>query len=274
MDKKNTQKAVEKWLQQQGYPLEMEVSKVFMKSGYGVRQSPYFTDPETETPRELDVLAFKGIRGKINVELQFVIQCKWSSFPFIVFSYPRIERIGVVKSFHHGGKIGKEYLQKLERQGVMESLPIYWKKGVYGYQMKQAWISGVTSHNTSRKFRKNKDASFEALITISKYIYTFTQMTPGSIERKSIQVEEGKFDSLSIPHLLIPLIVVDAPLFECFLDEDNVPKVDEIEHAWIGWYYPPIGNIPIQVCRKNFVPEIASRGLATLQKLNELNIPA
>jgi len=48
---------VEKWLNEQGYPLEMRVASVLQQGGFRVVQSEYFSDPETGDSRELDIVA-------------------------------------------------------------------------------------------------------------------------------------------------------------------------------------------------------------------------
>jgi hypothetical protein len=51
--------AVKKWLVESDYPLlrEMEVAARFRRGGFGVSQSDFYVDPDTEKPREIDVVA-------------------------------------------------------------------------------------------------------------------------------------------------------------------------------------------------------------------------
>ena len=48
---------VEEWVNKQGYPFEMRVAAAFRKAGFGITQSDYYTDTETGTAREIDVVA-------------------------------------------------------------------------------------------------------------------------------------------------------------------------------------------------------------------------
>jgi len=48
-----------KWLNKQGYPLEMEVASKFLDNDFGVEQSKLYNDPETGTLREIDIVTLK-----------------------------------------------------------------------------------------------------------------------------------------------------------------------------------------------------------------------
>ena len=48
---------IRKWLETQGYPLEMRVAREFKSHGFRVLQSEYYTDPESGASRETDVIA-------------------------------------------------------------------------------------------------------------------------------------------------------------------------------------------------------------------------
>ena len=76
---------VYEWLQKQGYPLEMEVASALSKKGLWVRRASYYKDSESDKSREIDVIATETeILGM--AELHFVVECKASSKPWILFS--------------------------------------------------------------------------------------------------------------------------------------------------------------------------------------------
>lgn len=77
------------WLAEQGYPLEMKVAKAFQDAGFIVTQSSYYSDPETATQREIDVVAESGGEwvDYFLLDVQFAISCKNTvKRPWIVFS--------------------------------------------------------------------------------------------------------------------------------------------------------------------------------------------
>jgi hypothetical protein len=67
------------WLEEHGYPLEMYVASVFQNLGFKVDQGIYFSDPETGSSREVDIVAHKNfsINGKY-VSFVCIIECKSS----------------------------------------------------------------------------------------------------------------------------------------------------------------------------------------------------
>lgn len=57
MTKDDLPTSVADWMGKQGYPLEMRVAAAFLKAGLRIIQADYYEDPDTKTPREIDVLA-------------------------------------------------------------------------------------------------------------------------------------------------------------------------------------------------------------------------
>jgi hypothetical protein len=74
---------VQKWLNTQGFSLEMRTASAFRKAGFEVQQSALYADEETGKFREIDVLALDpDIIGILNI--LFVIECKASSKPWVL----------------------------------------------------------------------------------------------------------------------------------------------------------------------------------------------
>jgi hypothetical protein len=76
---------VRQWLEGEGFPLEMRVAAAFRKTGFDVRQSSLYADPESGKNREIDVIAadpdYIGI-----VEIHFVVECKSSKKPWVLYN--------------------------------------------------------------------------------------------------------------------------------------------------------------------------------------------
>jgi hypothetical protein len=76
--------SVRKWLQEQGYPLEMQAASAFREVGFEVQQSTYYQDPETDKAREIDVEAtIKSHYGFLNIK--FFLECKSGAKPWVLF---------------------------------------------------------------------------------------------------------------------------------------------------------------------------------------------
>src|SRR4051812_20389231 len=66
-----------------GRPLEMEVAATLMQTTSTVEQSPYYADPETGKPREIDVVGLYPISDWQYV-VSIEVECKAKAPPFIV----------------------------------------------------------------------------------------------------------------------------------------------------------------------------------------------
>jgi hypothetical protein len=74
---------VRKWLNGQGYPLEMRTASAFRQAGFEVRQSTLYRDPETGKSREVDTLAIDpDVLGILRIS--FVVECKATTKPWIL----------------------------------------------------------------------------------------------------------------------------------------------------------------------------------------------
>ena len=82
---------VAQWLDTQGYPLEMQVAREFLKERFTVRQSEYYEDPETKVAREADVIAYAQaeLAGCLT-KLTVCAECKVSNDkPWILLTSPQ-----------------------------------------------------------------------------------------------------------------------------------------------------------------------------------------
>ena len=79
---------VREWLEHEGYPLEFQVGKRFNDSGFAVRQGSYVRDTDSDTLREVDVLAHLSTHSDQHLlRVYHVVECKWSKDkPWVVFT--------------------------------------------------------------------------------------------------------------------------------------------------------------------------------------------
>lgn len=65
------------WLSSQGYPLEMRVAAALKDAGFNTVLSNHYSDPETNTPREIDVVASKWAAiANVTVQVTIVVECR------------------------------------------------------------------------------------------------------------------------------------------------------------------------------------------------------
>lgn len=93
MAEKPSPEDIIKALDSSGYLMEQEVASRFEALGYHVRTNRPFTDPDEGKSREIDLTAAKRILNdadnKIYVYIEFVVECKNSTLPYIFVTRPK-----------------------------------------------------------------------------------------------------------------------------------------------------------------------------------------
>ena len=219
------EKKILSWLEEQGYPLEMEVASIAKEMDFDVSQSDYYIDPESDEGREIDLVVSKdNFAGKFNRSYNLLIECKSSKKqkPWLVFSEDN-ELVGDADSieehlakFHRFSSllatpIAESYLMKLGTQNELDN--IYPRLGIephLGYGVAQA-------------FNTNSDVAFKAMMSATK-------ASISSIKRFCIP-------GLSEPcAIAIPVIVIDSPLFSVSRNScSNDLKIKRVHCAEILW---------------------------------------
>ena len=240
---------IREWLDKQGYPLEMRVASCFRDAGFDVTQAHFYSDPETGTQREIDVVArFPEITG--GLKLTFTIECKKSNDkPWLLFTSPTtLEGRNVLFTYSVNSASAREILVEkfMDFQGGEQALlDIPWmrKSGQIGYGITQA-------------FTNSEDATFKA--------------STGALKAAIAQKLACAEDSWSPFVFSFPVIVVDAPLFQCSLQEDGSLTINEIENGEL--FFPlSIANEPgtcIHVVTTGNLPQFAADAAAVANTLH------
>uniref|UniRef100_C5CLR6 Uncharacterized protein n=1 Tax=Variovorax paradoxus (strain S110) TaxID=543728 RepID=C5CLR6_VARPS len=188
------------WLDTGGFPLEMKAAAAFRHAGFEVRQSATYADPVTEKGREIDVLANDpDLFG--FVDLATVIECKSSPNPWVVLTAKdAMEGYNCLRTravFSDRAYLG------LTRDAVnsLQVSPLLHAAGRCGYALRQA-------------FSKGNDPGYEAAMAV-------------------VSACKGVFPSLAgtgaaTVAAAIPIIVVNAPIFECELGLDGKLRLTEV----------------------------------------------
>ena len=243
-DNNNGKAAVEKWLKTGGYPLEMYVAKAFLDYRFAVRQGWNFIDPEEGKPRELDVLAFVKVGSTRPIMLQVFVECKSSKEPFVVFTYPPRESSHLTRYDYHGDQLAMEYFHKFVKSGEINRMSIFQSFNPRtGYSFKQAHKDG-------------KDLTLEVLTKVSKAI--FVESTRFKKEAESWVMSGNPKGEENVAHIFIPLIVIDSPLFECYLDQNNDIQIEAVSNSIIQWNYPLVGTLMVRVYTKDSMQKFVS----------------
>ena len=219
----SSEDAVNKWLVETGYPLEMEVANEFRKAGFNVFQADYYVDPVTRDLREIDVVANRidDLESVIH-QLRFnvLIECKnsrdkpWLFFvgnrdkpaDRMLFSYRATDNFG--------GKLLSRAMGTLAGQGgplwTFESPPAY----------------GVTQ--ALRKKSSDLDASYAALMQVANACRV---QSDAANERQSSDVDDPFADAF----VFIAVVVVDGDLYDVTLNEHGEVRTKSVDRQIVMW---------------------------------------
>lgn len=204
-----------KWLNDQGYPLEMRVAAMARKhTSFDIRQGWHYKDPESTNSREIDIVCTSSDSRGI-AEINFVIECKATKKPWVIFSsndaassYHRLSSFGLFSKEARTAVSKQLFSSDLDKNDYKQakSIPWLWKDGLIGYAISQA-------------FEGNKDVPYKAsLSSVKAAIWLLSNSL----------WKTAKYRTYSIS---FPIIVTTSPLFECALDADGSPTLKEINHG-------------------------------------------
>ena len=208
MSKMKTKELTEKirdWLETQGYPLEMKVASALRKVGFNVMQSQYYIDPETDVPREIDIIAYKNdVRGEC--EISFLIECKVSKKkPWLLFSSEEALQRNIFFNFAVLSESAINNLLNLNKE-ITHQIPWMRKRGRIAYGLTQAFTSG-------------DDYPYKASLNVLK----------AAVSKK---LEFKKSKSFTPINVFFPVIIMDGEIFECFLDDNAKVNIEKINEAF------------------------------------------
>lgn len=212
------EKNVAEWLRKRGYPLEMEVAQILKRAGFGVVQSEFYEDRDGGTWRETDVIAYEESRESgCHAVFGLVAECKGSKDkPWVLFSaadnYPK----GLSISRRASSEEGESILRSLAFNTEIADLSLFKVPERPGY--------GLT---VALRDDNNKDYAYEALMSVCKAaLGLISQLT--------------KAPHAEILPFAWPVIVVNAPLLEAYLDNNGSVQTRQIEKGLLIWRNPVI----------------------------------
>ncbi len=172
---------LKQWFNSTGTPLEIETARQFFLNGFGIEHSAVYSDPETHSSREIDVLAYRSDHT-VCFEVIYAIECKATGKPWVVLTDP--------EQYDRYGALWIALMSPDAREAMSVHMNQY--LGIYhsifgeangGYALRQAF-SGQDDH------------AYKACMSVLK---------------AAINLAADDCQSIIF---VIPTIVVDAPIFE------------------------------------------------------------
>lgn len=232
---------IEKWLKAQGYPLEMYVASIFNSQGFRVRQSTFYHDPETDLPREIDVVATKGLFiGEDYAHIIFVIECKVSKKkPWIIFTRENKINDWEYTGWYCSTEKGSDYIIYASIDGKFENLPLtFHQRERVGYGLTQAFVSG-------------EDLVYKAMQSAGRCAVSY--------------VKKGNSFYTGTVDIIIPVIVIDGCLFESYIDDNNELITKSIQEGVVLWdiIIADRKSLAIHIITRDYVEAFAKKASAT-----------
>lgn len=223
---------VRSWLTRQGFPLEMEVASAFASEKFDVFQSEIYEDPEEKKEREIDVVAGETVTvdERMLIEVRFVVECKLSANAWVLFSSEQRSAVARTRSLSRlfVSSIRSPELIKALCDGVDENDPVASIPRRIGYGLREAHTSG-----------SGRDDCLKAC---------------GSVAGYSAATNSMRYDSKPGPYwldsIIVPIVVLDGPFFECWLGESAQLRIEPLTHGVIHWKRQTgsMRDIYIRVC--------------------------
>jgi hypothetical protein len=207
------------WLQSEGYPLEFATADALRSAGFNVLQGEYTRPTESESRRELDVVAqiSRSAAGQL-LRVEHVIECKWSADkPWVLFGSDRSMSTAACVSQSMGTRLAETLLWKEAGNDDFSDLQIFGSDGEnLAYGGRQA-------------FSGSKDQVFDAIRAVTA---SCRKLADEYDERTEYDLAAGGLPKHVV--VVFPVIVVEGRLFRTTRMADE-PGLEEISSARIHW---------------------------------------
>lgn len=209
-------KRVIEFVGNEGYPLELKVGRILQACNWSVRHQAFYTDPTSGKVRSTDVLASWQTFGDNSkaFKVSLAIECKHSEPPWVVFrgheAAPSAQKAGLDSIVCLGA--GRRYVMRGRDLSGHPDLRL--DQGHFGArQVKGAGQGG----------KDNRDYAYEAISQALSAATAFAQAADGNLINRMPRVVEA----------VIPVVVIDAQLFEFFLDAAGGQYTTPLPIAWV-----------------------------------------
>lgn len=242
-----------KWLNEQGYPLEMRIAASLQQKGFRVFQSDYFFDPESGDSREIDVVAFEQKRiDNVLFRVTLLIECKLSTDkPWLLFTSENTHLANPARVAQRAANsLGTRYLHEICNNDKVQKLSIFALPKRPAYGVTQALTQG-------------KDVCYSAVTSVSKAALS----TVAELDESRRQQPEN------ICSIILPVVVMEGQLFEVFLEGKSDIAVNSIESGTLLWRNPIIGmpHTILNIVTATAFDQFADETLASIYSFFEIS---
>jgi hypothetical protein len=229
----NIEDKVRSWLETQGYRFELMVARAFQSTGFSVTVSEFSRDPDTGTPREIDVVASHSSRltPANYFDLNFVIECKHSrDKPWVVFrSNGGIKPTKTTEFLYRfATRIGHVALLEMSIGDQVQATGLF--------SLPQSMAHGVT-----RAFEDKTDLAYDAVTKVCS--------GPSALVA----------DDTSSCAIAFPVVIIQGRLFECTIRDTTELDIAEVNRATVFWRRPTTqsSQVPVDLVTEKSLEDYA-----------------
>lgn len=220
---------LKKWMLTQGYPLEMRIARAARDMGLMVQQGHHYYDQEQGAHREIDVLA--TATGTLrtpghSLQVRAVFETKSSAGnakPWVILTDRghRMHRVARISQRYVNDQAREWWEEAACRTPDIQMLDIFDADDAPGYSLIRPNLATKESRD---------DQAFAALMQVTKAANGVCEWLTKVGAGKSAKGHQRT--SLAV---VLPVIVVDSPLYQCWLDAQGELQIDEISRGTVMW---------------------------------------
>ncbi len=263
----NLEKKVVEWLNSQGYPLEMHTAKCCRDAGLTTQPSYYYFDGESGKQRETDVYGYtremRATKKGRNFQLSFAFECKQSrAKPWVAFTHTHMNQDDI--SLHRATTVVQRICPKYTEDWWLQLATKAIALEIYPLEN----INPIAHSLVRVSFDKSReDAAFAALMSVAKAATDIADTLGQGSKNLSRKVQ------LAFT-IVIPVLVLDAPLFSCHLDDEDEVSLSPIDRCTLHWSNQVSSESPgitiIEVVTKQSLPNFLNDMNTALEQISDL----
>ena len=218
-----------RWLRETGYPLELQVGRLFRSTGWETRHAQHYEDPREGKLRELDALAtrsFSNSNFSVMVDVSLAIECKSSKKPWIALSSP----------------VGANLYLDLAAGADSLSRSALFVADVNGVQRAKVFTTEPdVAHGIVQAH--GSDSSSDPTHPFSALAAVLSACVGISRPRQTQLLEHG--EGIQWISIVAPLIVLDGVLLQYSLADDGSDHLREVDWVSVVTASPVDGHLTV-----------------------------
>lgn len=227
------EKKLFEWFNKTGYPFELWTEALFSRHGFRVENAHLYQDEEDQRHRELDLVATIGWTSKkhmMDFVLNLLVECKKSDKPFIILRSTKARKHEVSAAQYY--TIDDVLMGAVPIISADRRIPLPGKSS-YGFKLVQGFVTG-------------DEVPYKASHTLIKSFNDWLRL-----ERQYMDSHiKDNYNTITLP-----LLVLDAPLFELSTGNDGAIKLQSVDSGVVDHLShltrAPHSPFPIPVVHKS-----------------------